>query len=146
MYKKIKNSSLTKSLFNTKNLGLYVVLLIGLSVTWSTIKTIQKNYSLQRQIVTLQQSVAVQAQMNKNETLLINYYSSDSYLSLEARKYFNKALPGEKLILVPTAVSNKYIHQTAVINSDISKNKSKSKALQNWQDWVNFFFHKTPTS
>ena len=85
MYEKIKNSSLTKSLFNTKNLGLYVVLLIGLSVTWSTIKTIQKNYSLQRQIVTLQQSVAVQTQMNKNETLLINYYSSDSYLSLEAR-------------------------------------------------------------
>ena len=135
MYEKIKNSSLTKSLFNTKNLGLYVVLLIGLSVTWSTIKTI-----------TLQQSVAVQTQMNKNETLLINYYSSDSYLSLEARKYFNKALPGEKLILVPTAVSNKYIHQTAVINSDISNNKSKSKVLQNWQDWVNFFFHKTPTS
>ena len=134
MYEKIKNSSLTKSLFNTKNLGLYVVLLIGLSVTWSTIKTIQKNYSLQRQIVTLQQ------------TLLINYYSSESYLSLEARKYFNKALPGEKLILVPTAVSNKYIHQTAVINSDISNNKSKSKVIQNWQDWVNFFFHKTPTS
>ena len=143
MYEKIKNSSFSKSLFFSRNLGLYAVFLIGLSVTWSTVKIIQKNYILQRQITTLQQSVAVQTQMNQNETLLIKYYSSDSYLSLEARKYFNKALPGEKLILVPTAISNKYIHQTAVINSDISKNTPKAKVLQNWQDWVNFFFHKT---
>jgi len=145
MYEKIKNSTLSKSLLNSKNLGLYVILLIGLSVTWSTVKTIQKNYSLQRQIIALQQSVALQTQINQNETLLINYYGSDSYLSLEARKYFNKSLPGEKLILVPQSVANKYIHQTAITNSNSSTSKARLRIIQNWEDWINFFFHKSST-
>jgi hypothetical protein len=146
MYEKIKNSTIAKSIIDTKNLGLYIILLFGLSVTWSTIKQIQKNYELQKQITTLQASVALQDQINKNETLQINYYKTNDFLSLAARKYFNKALPGEKLILVPSSVSSKYIHQTAIISNNDSSNKHVNKIVKNWQDWINFFLHKDADS
>ena len=146
MYEKIKNSAAVKSILETKNIGLYVILLFALSATWSTAKQIQKNYELQKQITSLQASVALQDQMNKNEALQINYYKTNDYLSLAARKYFNKALPGEKLILIPASVSNKYIHQSAIIKKNDSTKSHTNRIVRNWQNWVIFFFHKNPNT
>jgi cell division protein FtsB len=140
MFSKIKNNKTIKMLFDTRNLGLYILVIITLSVTWSSIKVIQKNYALEKQISTLEQQVDVTEQENKNLQLKNEYYKTDTYLDLAARKYFGKATAGESYVLVPKEVSAKYTHP------EIAKEESitvKPKIVQNWQDWINFFLHKT---
>lgn len=129
-------------IFNARNLGLYLLLVITLSVTWSSIKTIQKNYEIEKQISTLTQEVAVLEQEVINQDLKNEYYQTDAYLELAARKYFGKALPGEQFISVPTEIADKYTHPEAVTTSETQEaNKPKSQILQNWQAWINFFLN-----
>jgi len=142
MFSKIKNSQTLKMIADTKNLGLYLLVVIALSVTWSSIKVIQKNYGLEKQITALQQEDKTLDQQNKNQNLENEYYQSNAYLDLAARKYFDKAAPGEKLILVPSTVSQQYIHAENDNSVNQVASKPNPKIIQNWQNWINFFSHR----
>ena len=142
MFEKIKNNNFLKTVFDTKNLGLYAVFIIALSVTWSSIKIIQKNYELEKQINQLQQEVTIQDQTNKNQELKNDYFKTDAYLDLAARKYFGKSIPGEKLILVPTDTTQKYVHQEAEAKEAAVVVRTAPAFVQNWQDWIDFFLRR----
>jgi cell division protein FtsB len=142
MFQKIKNNPTLKMILDTRNLGLYILAIITLSVTWSSIKVIQKNYEIEKQITVLQQQVDVLDQQTKNQKLINEYYKTDAFLDLAARKYFGKALPGEQFISVPQEVAVKYTHPEAAAASTDANSKTKSKIIQNWQDWINFFLHR----
>jgi cell division protein FtsB len=142
MLNKIKNNHFIKSILNSRSIGLYLVVIIALSVTWSSIKIIQKNYGLEKQIVQIQQEVDVLDQQTKNQKLKNEYYKTDAYLDLAVRKYFGKALPGEKLIIVPSEISQKYVHQERVKSKNLANQEQKPQFIQNLQKWINFFTHK----
>ncbi|HUD03249.1 MAG TPA: septum formation initiator family protein [Patescibacteria group bacterium] len=142
MLNKIKNNQTLKMLINSHNLGLYLLVIIALSVTWSSIKVIQKNYGLEKQITRLQQEVDVLDQQNKNQELKNQYYNTNAFLDLAARKYFGLANPGEKLILVPDEVAQKYVHPAPKSTLSNKPTKPKSHFVQNFQDWINFFLHR----
>jgi cell division protein FtsB len=145
MFTKLKNNQIVKSIIDPKNLGMYVLVVIAVSITWSSIKVIQKNYELEKQITVLQQEVNVLDQQTKNQKLKNEYYKTDAYLDIAARKYFNKAIPGEQLILVPSEVADIYIHrQTADQDEDEAKN-NRPQFIQNLQDWIDFFLHREPS-
>ena len=146
MFNKIKNNQNLKVLFNYRNLGLYALALVALSVTWSSIKVIQKNYSLEKQITTLQQEVGLLNQQTKNQQLINEYYNTNAFLDLAARNYFGKASPGEKLILVPSNVAQQYIHPLPTASTSPSHSKSKPQFIVNWQAWINFFLHRQTSS
>jgi cell division protein FtsB len=143
MFNKIKNNQTIKSIFSSQGLGLYLLAIIALSVTWSSIKIIQKNYGLEKQIVRIQQEVDVLDQQTKNQKLKNEYYKTDAYLDIAVRKYFGKALPGEKLIVVPAEIGQKYIHQDTIAQNKQASQKPRPQFIQNLQKWINFFTHRT---
>jgi hypothetical protein len=143
MLQKIKNNPTLKMLINTRNIGLYLLVIITLSVSWSTIKAIQKNYDIEKQITTLTQEVDILDQETKNQALKNDYYRTDAFLDLAVRKYFSKALPGEQFISVPNQVADKYTHPEATASTDSKSSKPKPQIIQNWQDWINFFLHRS---
>lgn len=62
------------------------------------------------------------------------YYKSEEYQELSARKYMNKKLPGENMVYLPE-------------NSEEAKNKykdvepeTKEKTYSNFEKWMNFLF------
>jgi len=140
MLEKIKNNTIVKTVFSSRNVGMYLFLIISLSVAWSTARIIQKNYELQKQIVSLSQEVAVQEQENINQRLRNQYYATDAYLELAARKYFLKSFPGERMYAVPKEVALSY---TKPEPESIATTKNNSKKypfiIKNWQAWINFF-------
>lgn len=146
MFEKIKNNSVTKSLFDTRNLAVYAIAVLALSVTWSSIKIIDKNYQLEKRINRLQQEVDILDQQTKNQKLKNQYYNTDAFLDLAARKYFSKAAHGESLILVPQDIANKYIHQQPETEAQKQAKKPKPLFIQHWQEWINFFTHKQQLS
>lgn len=104
-FRKSNFNSLLAFVQDVRNLGLIVFTIIALLVTWSGIKVVQTNYDLQKQISAMRQQNEVKRLENSNLALSNQYYDTDQYLELMARRHYNKALPGEKLLIVPESVA-----------------------------------------
>lgn len=143
---KIKNllkSDLIQRLGDVRNLGLIAFGVIALLVTWSGIKVVQTNYDLQKQIAAMRQQNHVKKLENSNLALRNQYLETDQYLELAARKLHNKALPGEKLLIVPASVALKH-------TVDVPEPKSQTAATdvdsegpwyeRNFNAWLDFLF------
>ena len=141
MLDKIQNTLHKILQVNAHTLGLIAILAIAISVTYSTAKIIHKNYTLEQEITILKQENALQEQVNANQKLKNEYYTTDSYLDLAARRYFNKAAPGERLVLVPDSVAQKFITPLPE-NLDTSENTKPPTVIQNWREWLDFFSGK----
>ena len=141
MFEKIKSNQFLKTIIDSKNLGLYLLLIIALSVTWSSVKIIQQNYQLEKQISQLQLEVGIQEQINKNQKLKNEYFKTDAYLDWAARKYFGKASPGEKVIVIPAEVAQKYTHPEQKSAQEQKAPAKNPSFITNIQDWMGFFLH-----
>lgn len=143
--KALRNHPRVKQLADVRNLGLYVFGLIVLSISWSGIKVIQTNYGLQKQIATLEQEDAIQNLENANLKLRNQYYQSDQFLELAARRQFGLGNPGETLLLVPKDVA---LAHSVPIPDEVKKADQKEIDLgkpgyqKNLEAWINFFSHK----
>src|SRR4051812_17397913 len=96
--KKYQNGQVVKSLSDVRTLGIIAFGIIALLVTWSSVKVVETNYGLQKQMSAMQQQNEVQQLANNNLKLQNEYYKTDTYLELSARRHFNKAAPGETLL------------------------------------------------
>ena len=123
--------------------GQLVFVAIVLIVSWSGIKSIQSNYTLQKQIGALKQQNDVQQLENENVALQNNYYNSKQYLELSARQSFGLAAPGEKEVLVPESVAANYV--TTLPDTPQSSATTTPTVVQppNIQAWINFFLHRS---
>lgn len=141
--KNIQNHPYFKQLQDVRVVGLLIFAGIALLVSWSTISAIQTNYGLQKQISAIQQENQVLDLQNNNQKLANQYYNTNQFLELAARRQFGKAAPNEKLVLVPKRV--------ALANTvDMSKEQNKaaqpavvvSTFQRNFQAWMDFFQHR----
>jgi len=141
MINKIKSLSKKIANIDARTIGLLAILIVAISVTYSSAQIIHKNFLLQQEITKLQQENALQAQINKNQNLKNQYYTTDAYLDIAARRYFNKAAPGEKVYLVPQEVAMANTiplpEGTAAGNDD-----SEPKFIKNWRLWIDFLSGK----
>jgi cell division protein FtsB len=122
--------------------GQVLFLVIVLLISWSGVKAIQLNYSLQKQISTAKQENTVQHLENQDLQLENIYYNSKQYLELQARANFGLAKPGEQEILVPQAVALAYAPHIKIPGNAPLK-VTEPSYQQHIQDWFDFFFrHK----
>ena len=154
MFDKIKNVSLQVmgfvkkyELSDPRTWGLIVFAFIAAAVTWSGAKAIQLNFSLQKQEVAIAELNKVQELQNQTQALKNEYYKTDEYKELAARRLFGKAALGEKVYVVPKDVALKYVSAEATPVPVKTPNPIKlPKYQQNIQDWLDFFFHHPPTT
>jgi len=144
MFDKIKNfdyGHAIAQLRDVRNLSLVVFVVLVLLVSWSGLKSIQTNYELQQKIATLEQEVEVKKLENANAALRNQYLETDQFLELAARRQFGKAVPGEKLILVPkeVALANS-IPTEASEKPKPQPQAKKSEYQRNFEAWMQFFF------
>lgn len=132
------------SLRDVRNVGLLVFVIIVLLVSWSGIKTIQKNYTLQKQISQLQQENEVDTLQNTNLALRNEYYSTDQYLELAARQNFGLGAPGETELLVPKDVALAHTVKQPGTASVKTSVPNQPFWQRNFESWMDFFLHRTP--
>lgn len=121
--------------------GFVVFGVLVLLVTWSGVAVIESNYELQKQVSKLQQENQVSILENNNLKLQNEYYNSNQYLELTARRQFGKGQPGETLLLVPKSVALQY---TVDIPDETKQSVTtpkieKPRIQRNLESWVNFF-------
>lgn len=133
-----------KPFLDVRVLGLILFGIIVLLVSWSGLSVLQNNYKLEKELASLKQQDRVQQLENENLKLKNQYYETDQYLELSARRQFGKAAPGESAYLVPASVAlSKTVdipkeQQTALPKAQ----KSKPKYRQNQDDWIDFLLNK----
>lgn len=133
------------SSIDARTIGLGAVIIVAISVTYSSAKIIHKNYQLEQQITILQQENTLQEQINTNQKLTNEFYKTDAYLDLAARKFFNKAAAGETLVLVPEEVAMKYTTPQPEL-STANGAAATPTFLTNWRTWFNFLSGKPITN
>lgn len=148
MIEKIKNyeqylSVAFRSLQDVRTVGLIVFLVIVLLISWSGIKVIETNYKLQKDIAQFKQENDVEELENRNLELENQYYETDEYLELEARKNFGLAAPGETVLVVPKRVALANTVSEPVGIKDPDSRPPESKPKQNFEAWMDFFLHRT---
>lgn len=130
---------------DVRSLGLLAFGIIALLVTWSGIKVVQTNYDLQKQISAMQQANEVKKLENSNLALKNQFLETDQYLELAARKQYNKAAPGEKLLIVSKAVAlNHSVELPEVAGASDMKQVEDSGPWyeRNFNAWLEFLFRK----
>jgi len=131
------------SLRDIRNVGLLLFTVIVLLVSWSGVKSIQTNYSLQKQISTLQQQNDVTKLRNANQALQNQYYGSSQYREVTARANLGLAAPGETELLVSNDVALAHtVQQPATATTPASEVPKLPFWRRHFQAWMNFFLHR----
>ncbi|HVO86651.1 MAG TPA: septum formation initiator family protein [Candidatus Binatia bacterium] len=135
-----------KQLLDVRNIGLYIFAIIVLAIAWSTGRTIQSNYQLQKQVSLLAQQNEVLQLQNQNMDLQNKYFQTDEYLDLAARQNLGLAAPGEKVLLVPNSVALKYVDQATVLTqpANSSPADNRPKYVKNAEAWRDFLLGRQP--
>lgn len=131
------------SLQDVRNIGLLAFVVVSVLVTWSGIKVVQRNYDLQKQIAVMRQENEIKKLENSNLALKNQYLETDQYLELVARRQYNKALPGEKLLIIPKQVA--LAHSVEIIEPEEPESTIESEGPwyeRNFNAWLDFFFRK----
>ena len=126
--------NLKHGFFSVENVVLMLAIIMCLVWTYQSIEAMSRNWELTDRLNTDKKSlelleVEVEAAELENE-----YYKSDEYKELMARKFANKQLPGEHEVYLPEnseAAKNK--HQTVA-------NAEKEREYSNIEKWWMYLF------
>lgn len=144
-YKNIHKHPIWGQFRDVRFIGFVVFGVMVLLASWSGVNVIQTNFELQKQIAQLDQQNQVSQLQNDNLKLQNEYYNTDTYLELTARKQLGKGAPGETLILVPRDVALKYAKE---LPDSITKSTGKSDQdmptyRKNFDAWMDFLFRRS---
>ena len=147
MLEKIKNiskSSLWPHLRDVRFLGFMVFGIMVLLASWSGVTVIEANYELQKQMAQLDQQNQIQQLTNTNLKLQNEYYNTDTFLELTARKQFGKGAPGETLLLVPKAVALAHAKELPEpkTTSQTVQTDNRPTYQKNVSAWLDFLLHR----
>jgi len=148
MFEKIKNYekriiSIFTHLKDLRVVGLLLFLVIVLLVSWSSVRAIETNYDLQKQIAALRQENAVKKISNENLKLENKYLETPQFLEIAARQDFGLAAKGEAVLTVPRAVALSYTVDLPSANEPTQESNDKQPAYQrHFQAWMDFLFHR----
>lgn len=119
------------------SLILTISIVICLCCTWGAISAMSRNWNLAEQVANKKREEALLALEVETLELENEYYRSDEYLELAARKYRNKKLPDETIIYLPAnseQAIHKYDEEAAIEVEDTSTPRS------NFDQWMSFLF------
>ena len=120
--------------FTVENVVLFLAIVLCLVWTYQSIAAMSRNWELSETLTTEKKelellSVEVEAAELENE-----YYKTDEYQELLARKYLDKKMSGENMVILPE-------------NSEIAKNKHSvvkaekvEREYSNFEKWMMYLF------
>jgi cell division protein FtsB len=139
---KFLNSKTAGQIVDIRNIGLYIFGIVVLAIAWSGAKTVQNNYQLQKQTISLRQQNAVLSLENDNTALQNQFYQTNEYLELSARQNLGLAAPGEQVMILPNRTAMKYVDTALITSPEVGsspaadKRSNYAKNLEDWRDFL----------
>lgn len=139
-YTKIVDKSREYRLFTPQNLGFYLIAALSVSVLYNGSKVIQQNYELTQQVRQIEQENRVIELENRNKELKNQYYATEEYADITARSSFGRALPGERVYIVPSTVSERVLNTPAEVSNDSVVEQDIPQYRKNIEAWLSIYF------
>lgn len=120
-----------------ENVVLLFAIILCLVWTYQSVKAMSRNWELSEKLTAEKKELELLTVETEAAELENEYYRSNEYQELMARKYLDKQLPGEKMVVLPE-------------NSDNARNKHKEveqvieekEDYSNFEKWMRFLFPK----
>lgn len=122
--------------FTADHIVLFVAAVVCLAWTCGSVSSMSRNWTLAQNLASEEREKALLELEVETLELENQYYLSDEYQELAARKYQNKKLPGETMIYLPE-------------NSEAAKTKhsassngvsASTSTMSNVEQWLKFLF------
>ena len=123
--------------FTVPNVVLLLALVLGVTLTYNSISAMTRNWELSEKLTTERKELELATIEVEMAELENEYYRSEEYQELVARKTLDKQLPGEHMVAMPE-------------NSEEAKNKHKQTETEqmvaeknersNFEKWMMFLF------
>lgn len=117
------------------NVVLIIALVFCLIWTWGSISSMTRNWSLAQELMNRQREKALLELEVETLELENEYYLSEEYQELAARKYQGKMLPGETMVYLPED-SNKTNRDTEIAVEEVIT----TDTMSNLEQWLAFLF------
>jgi len=125
-----------KNSLTLKNALFAAAIVLSVGLIWNSAKAVLRNYELQKELDTLRNEVGILQLKNKNLELNNQYYKTDAYLELAARKSLGLRAPGEKVIYVKEYVPPR---GGAASEGGQPARGGQGQERGNFQSWMDFF-------
>ena len=120
-----------------ENVVLLLAIILCLVWTYQSIKAMSRNWELSERLTAEKKELELLTVETEAAELENEYYRSNEYQELMARKHLDKQLPGEKMVVLPE-------------NSETARNKHKEieqeveekEGYSNFEKWMRFLFPK----
>lgn len=126
---KLKHDYLT-----VENVVLVLAIVLCLVWTYQSITAMSRNWELTEQIVTRKKELELLSAEVEAAELENEYYKTNEYQEILARKYLDKKGPGENMVALPENSEN------AKNKHNGSKQKRKEKEYTNFEKWMMYLF------
>lgn len=117
-----------------ENVVLILAILLGAIWTFQSIQAMSRNWELSERLATERKNLELIEIEVETAELENEYYKTDEYKELAARKYLDKKFAGENMVVMPE-------------NSEVAVNKHKTvveevkeKEYSNFEKWMKFLF------
>lgn len=140
LIQKIKINEIIEALRDVRVMSFIGFGIISLLVAWNIVGVIEKNYELQQQIAQLERENTLQSLRNTNQSLRNEYFKSEQYLELQARRQLGLAAEGETVYLIPEAVALANSIEPQDRPGVAEQDEEKPWYRQNLEEWREFFF------
>ena len=120
--------------FTIENVVLFVAIILCLVWTYQSIAAMARNWTLSETLSTERKTLELLSVEVDTAELENEYYKTEEYQGLLARKYLDKKMPGENMVVLPE-------------NTEEAKNKHKKinidireKEYSNFEKWMMYLF------
>ncbi|MBR2641335.1 hypothetical protein IKD49_02685 [Candidatus Saccharibacteria bacterium] len=117
-----------------ENVFLVAAIILCLTLTYQSIMAMSRNWELSERLGAEKRQLELLSIENEKSQLENEYFRSEEYQEILARKFLDKQLPGEKMVVLPE-------------NSEKAKNKHVAKEEEiaekrysNFEKWMMYLF------
>ena len=129
------NYKVRHDFLTVENVVLILAILLCLICTYQSIVAMSRNWELTERLTTEKKQLELLSVEVEAAELENDYYKTSEYQELLARKYLDKKMPGENMVIMPE-------------NSDQAKNKyavaveatEDKKEYSNFEKWMMYLF------
>lgn len=129
----------------TNNVVLAVAAVIAVSWAWSSVQAVQRNYQLQKEVDDKKRQAKLVKLETENLQFEQNYYKSNEYLTLEAKRRLGLVEPGEKVLILPA--------NSVAVKAEDQAEKTAAATIPDgapppppFTQWLDFLFGSKPST
>ena len=126
-----------RNFFAFDNVLVFIAAGCCLMWTWGSISAMTRNWTLSQELIERERQTALLELEVETLELENEYYYSNDYIELSARKYQNKKLPGETMIYLPANSEAANAKHDNINNTDSAVDTPQ---LANFEQWMAFLF------